>query len=83
MRSIFAVVGLVVGMLGGAYLGANYGADYVGNLPFSSPDEVSSQAQYMLLGGLALGSLVGAVAGWLLGAVLFRSKPGPEHKTQS
>ncbi|MGI9570541.1 MAG: hypothetical protein ACR2PH_12620 [Desulfobulbia bacterium] len=75
MKAIFTVVGLMIGMLGGAYVGANYGADYVSGMAFSSPDEVSSQAQYMLLGGLAIGSVAGTVVGWLIGSLLFRSKP--------
>ena len=75
MKAIFTVLGLMFGMLGGAYVGANYGADYIGGMAFSSPDEVSSQAQYMLLGGLAIGSVAGAVVGWLIGSLLFRSKP--------
>ena len=75
MKSIFTIVGLIVGMLGGAYVGANYGADYIGNMAFTSPDEVSSQAQYMLLGGLGIGSLAGAALGWIISSLLFKSGP--------
>ncbi len=72
MRPILAIIGIMAGMVAGGWFAANYGGDYISSLTFESPDEVSQASEYVLLAGLAIGAIIGAFVGWLLGSVFKR-----------
>lgn len=72
MKPILAIIGFVFGALAGAYFGVQVSGSLLQRQEYVSPDQVSAQAELMLIAGMVICGLVGGLIGWGIASWMHR-----------